>query len=194
MNPPGVDQTLFYPTPKLKDPTLVYFGGMRKYKRPLEVLYLLKILIEKLNNLKLFIIGKGPEESKMKQLTYELKLQKYVEFKGRVSSKELSVIVSSSWLNLHTSVTEGWGLSILEASAAGTPTVAYDVPGVRDSVENCLNGIKVKDGDIKALADAAFLILSDNKRWISSSVVVAQKYSWDKTTQLWDKLIMETIE
>ena len=167
---------------------------MRKYKRPLEVLYLLKILIEKLNNLKLFIIGKGPEESSMKQLTYELKLQNYVEFKGRVSSKELSVIVSSSWLNIHTSVTEGWGLSILEASAAGTPTVAYDVPGVRDSVENGQNGIKVKDGDRKALADAAFSILNNPNRWWSSSVKVAQKYSWDKTAQLWDKLITEIID
>lgn len=194
MNPPGVDRTLFHPIPKLKYPTLVYFGGMRKYKRPQEVLYLLKTLNGKLSNLKLFIIGKGPEESSMKQLTYELKLQNYVEFKGRVSSKELSVIVSSSWLNIHTSVTEGWGLSILEASAAGTPTVAYDVPGVRDSVENGQNGIKVKDGDRKALADAAFSILNNPNRWWSSSVKVAQKYSWDKTAQLWDKLITEIID
>ena len=88
-------------------------------------------------------------------------------------------------------VTEGWGLSILEASAAGTPTVAYGVPGVRDAVEDGLNGMKVEDGNRDALADAAFSILKNPERWWSSSVEVAKKYSWDKTAELWEKLITE---
>jgi glycosyltransferase involved in cell wall biosynthesis len=167
---------------------MVYFGGMRKYKRPLESLYLLKSLIEKLEGLKLFIIGTGPEERSMRELVNKLNMQDFVEFTGRISSEELSYIVASSWLNVHTSVTEGWGFSILEASAAGTPTVAYDVPGVTDAVEDGLNGIKVKDGNRKALADAAHSILTNPEKWWSSSVKVAQKYSWDKTTEKWIKL------
>ena len=39
--------------------------------------------------------------------------------------------------------------SILEAAAAGTPTVAYEVPGVEDAIENGLNGLKIKNGDRK---------------------------------------------
>ena len=118
-------------------------------------------------------------------------MQDYVEFTGRISSEELSDIVASSWLNVHTSVTEGWGLSILEATASGTPTVAYDVPGVMDVVEDGLNGIKVKDGDKKALEEAAFTILTKPEKWWSSSVKVAEKYSWDKTSELWIKLLQE---
>ena len=189
MIPPGVDQKLFHPAAKSKYPSLVYFGGMRKYKRPPEVLYLLKSLLDKLESLKLFIIGTGPEEQGMKRLVNELNMQDCVEFTGRISNKELSDIVASSWLNVHTSVTEGWGFSILEAAASGTPTVAYDVPGVRDAVEDGLNGIKVKDGDRKALADAALSILNNPGRWWSSSTEVAKKYSWDKTAELWEKLI-----
>ena len=192
MIPPGVDKGLFHPAAKSKYPSMVYFGGMRKYKRPLETLYLLKGLLGKLQYVKLFVIGTGPEERSMKRLANELNMQDYVEFTGRISSEELSGIVASSWLNVHTSVTEGWGLSILEAAASGTPTVAYDVPGVRDTVEDGLNGIKVKDGDRKALADAAISILSDPVRWWSSSTEVAKKYSWDKTAELWEKLIDET--
>ena len=94
---------------------------------------------------------------------------------------------------MHTSVTEGWGFSILEASAAGTPTVAYGVPGVRDAVEDGLNGIKVEDGNRNALADAALSILNDPERWWSSSVKVAEKYSWDKTAELWDSLIRNVV-
>ena len=189
MIPPGVDKGLFHPAAKSKYPSMVYFGGMRRYKRPLETLYLLKGLLGKLEYVKLFVIGAGPEERSMKRLANELNMQDYVEFTGRISSEELSGIVASSWLNVHTSVTEGWGLSILEAATSGTPTVAYDVPGVRDTVEDGLNGIKVKDGDRKALADAAFSILSDPVRWWSSSTEVAKKYSWDKTAESWEKLI-----
>ena len=191
MNPPGVDLKLFHSAAKSKYPSMVYFGGMRRYKRPQEILYLLKSILSKIGDIKLFIIGTGPEEQSMKRLANELNVQNYVEFKGRISSEELSAIVALSWLNVHTSVTEGWGLSIIEASATGTPTVAYSVPGVRDAVEDGLNGIKVEDGNRDALADAAFSILKDPERWWSSSVEVAKKYSWDKTAELWEKLIKE---
>lgn len=189
INPPGVDQNQFHPFSKTRVPTIVYFGGIRKYKRPQEVLFLLKNLLKRIENLKLFIVGLGPEQQNLMKLTHELKLQEYVIFTGRISNDELSNIVASSWLNVHTSITEGWGYSILEASAAGTPTVAYDVPGVRDAVENGMNGIKVKDGDRKALTEAALSILTDPKRWYSSSVEVAKKYSWDRTAEVWHSLI-----
>ena len=193
MIPPGVDQKLFHPAAKFRYPSLVYFGGMRRYKRPEEVLYLLKGLLHKIERLKLVIIGTGPEEKNMKKLANELNVQNHVEFKGRISSDELSDVVASSWLNVHTSVTEGWGFSILEASAAGTPTVAYDVPGVRDAVEDGRNGIKVKDGNMEALAEAAFSIMSDPERWWSSSIEVARKYSWDATAELWESLIRKVV-
>ncbi len=189
MNPPGVNLNLFHRAAKTQNPSLVYFGGMREYKRPQESLFLLKDLLERIKPIYLFIIGSGPEEPNLRKLASELNLQNYAIFKGRVSDTELSNIVASSWLNVHTSVTEGWGLTILEASATGTPTVAYDVPGVRDTVENGLNGIKVRDGDRKGLSDAAFLILSDPEKWWSSSIEVAKKYSWDKTSELWEKLL-----
>lgn len=191
LNPPGVDLNLFHPAAKTKFPSVIYFGGMRRYKRPQEILFVVKDLLKKIKSIKFFIIGSGPEEENLRKLAWELNLLDYVIFKGRVSNKDLADIVASAWLNIHTSVTEGWGYSILEASAAGTPTVAYDVPGVRDAVENGINGLKVKDGDRKSLAEAAYSILSDPERWWSSSVEVAKKYSWDKTAELWETLIKE---
>ncbi|MCL4480680.1 MAG: glycosyltransferase family 4 protein [Candidatus Thermoplasmatota archaeon] len=185
MNPPGVDTNTFRPAIKSQYPSIVYFGGMRKYKRPQESIFLLKDLISRCQDIRLFIIGTGPEEEKLKHLSIELNLQESVDFLGRVSTKELSRIISSAWLNVHTSVTEGWGYSILEASSAGTPTVAYDVPGVRDAIEDGLNGTKVMDGNRKALANAAHSILTNPEKWWSSSVKVARKYSWDKTAERW---------
>jgi glycosyltransferase involved in cell wall biosynthesis len=189
LNPPGVDMNLFHPSAKTSYPSMVYFGGMRRYKRPQEIIYLLKSLLAMFHDIKLYIVGAGPEEENLKNLTSAFNLQNHVIFKGRITNEELSDIVSKSWLNIHTSVTEGWGYSILEASASGTPTVAYDVPGVRDAVEDGNNGLKVKDGDRKALLEAAYSILSDPERWWLSSLEVAKKYSWDKTAEVWEDLI-----
>ena len=191
MNPPGVNTTLFRPGTKTNYPSVVYFGGMRKYKRPQEALFLFHALLRKFHDLRLIIIGTGPEEFRMKRLASDLNIQEYSEFKGRLSTEQLAATVASAWINIHTSITEGWGLSIIEASATGTPTVAYDVPGVKDVIEDGKNGIKVEDCNREALANAALKILSDPAGWWSSSIDVAKKYSWDKTADIWEKLIQE---
>lgn len=191
---PGVNSELFKPGIKTNHPSMVYFGGMRPYKRPEESLYLLSLLRNKINGLKLTIIGEGISKPGLENLAKDLDVTNDVIFTGKISYEKISELVSKAWLNIHTSKTEGWGISITEASAAGTPTVAYDVPGVRDAVEDEMNGIKVKDGDRKGLSDAAFSILSNPERWWSSSIEVARKYSWDKTAGLWENLIHEVAE
>ena len=190
---PGVNAELFYPSIKTQHPSLVYFAGMRPYKRPSEPLYLLKEIRTEISDIKLIMIGDGPSKNELERLCVELDLRENVVFTGRISDSEVAKVVGSSWLNIHTSVTEGWGISIIEAASAGTPTVAFKVPGVSDSVENGLNGSTVEDGNRKELVDAALNILREPKKWWLSSIEVAKKYSWDKTTELWDSLIRNVI-
>ena len=130
--------------------------------------------MRKCPNLRLTIIGDGPTKLKLEQLSAELQITGYAVFTGRVSNEKLAELVSSSWINIHSSVTEGWGYSITEVASAGTPTVAYRVAGVSDSIENGVNGITVDDGDRKAFRNAAFAILNDPRKWWLSSVEVAK--------------------
>ncbi len=187
--PPGIDLKLYKKIKKTVDPTIVYFGGMRRYKRPAEIIHVFNDLAVKIHTLKLIMIGTGPELKSLRELANTYGLNDRITFAGRVNDEVLASKVSESWLNLHTSITEGWGYSITEASAAGTPTVAYSVPGVKDAIEDGINGIKVKDGDRKALAEAALKILSSPETWWDSSAKVIEKYSWDKTAQNWENLI-----
>ncbi len=191
--PPGVDLNLFLQSEKTSEPSIVYFGGMRKYKRPKEVILIFHEMIAQIPNLKLTMVGMGPEFKSLRYLVTAYHLDNNVTFTGRVSDEKLSSIVSRSWLNFHTSITEGWGLSILEASASGTPTVAYSVPGVVDTIEDGKNGLKVKDGNRGAFMDAALKILSDPKPWWNSSCTVAEKYSWNETAMRWDKIMKQII-
>ena len=171
----------------------MYFGGMRKYKRPGEVLWIFRQIHKEIPEARMTVIGSGPELTHVKELVESNGLSGNVVFTGRIPDEKLASIVSRSWVNLHTSQTEGWGYSILESSAAGTPTVAYSVPGVVDTIEDGINGFKVKDNDQDAFVDAVLKILENPKPLWDSSRRVAEKYSWDDTARLWDKAIREVL-
>jgi len=187
--PPGVDHDLFRPGPKTPFPSIVYFGGMRRYKRPRDALLAFALVRREIPDARLYVVGEGPELPGLRELAEGLGIGGSAEFTGRLDYGELAGLVSSAWLNVHTSVAEGWGYSITEAAAAGTPTVAYDVPGVSDAVEEGRNGIRVRDGDVMALAEAALRILRDPDEWWRSSGEVAARYSWERTTDMWEGVL-----
>ena len=65
---------------------------------------------------------------------------------GRVPEQAKADLLSSAWLTVAPSLAEGWGLTVLEANTLGTPAVAYDVPGLRDSVRDGRTGWLVPAG------------------------------------------------
>ena len=109
------------------------------------------------------IVGESVERAKLELLVHRFNL-KSLTFTGKLNNEDLARIVSESWLNVHTSVTEGCGISIIEVAAEGTPTVAYGVPGVAKSIEDCMNGIKVKEGDRDALFGAVEKVISEPEK------------------------------
>lgn len=188
--PPGVDTDRLLPHEKYDQPSLIYFGGLRDYKRPYEALHLLKELLPIYPDIKLRVSGSGPSLPKMKSLALSLGLRKNVEFLGRLDEKELFDVVSRSWLNLHFSRAEGWGYSILEASSCGTPTLAYDVPGVSEAILNDKNGVTVQDHRWEELFENARKMLDNYGSWGQTSRNVAKYYSWDVTASIWEKHLL----
>jgi len=69
-----------------------------------------------------------------------------------------------AWIITSTSMIEGWGMTVTEAAACGTPCIAYDVPGLRDSIIDGRTGILVKkNGSIKRLAETMIEVLKDKQ-------------------------------
>jgi glycosyltransferase involved in cell wall biosynthesis len=82
------------------------------------------------------------------------------------------------------SVNEGWGLVVLEAMAAGTPTVVCDLPVFREYLTAGRDALVVQPGDDEALADALASLATDEPlrcRLIHAGDLVAAHYSWDDT-------------
>ena len=179
---PGVDHELFKPRKKFDEPTLVYFSGMRDYKRPWLSLYLLK----ELSNAKLIIVGDGPSFSRTIEKCKELNLCDRVSFTGRIDNERLAEIIARSWVNLHFSLAEGFGYTVLEAAACGTPTVALDAPGVSEVINEFGFGLVAKDLD--DMKNKIIEIIKDYDTWSRRVYQNSLQFSWDKTAEEWDRL------
>ena len=182
--PPGVDLNLFFPGKKTKNVQLIYFGGFRKYKRPEFLLTVYEQLNSVVNNLCMVVTGEGKLLERIKQ---EAVSKNYnIRFTGKVGQTELANLIRESWINLHFSVTEGWGLSIIESSASGTPTIALTAPGVIDTVAENYNGFIVRE--IDQFRDKILNMIENEETFAKKSREFAERFDWEKTTNLWNEL------
>lgn len=102
-------------------------------------------LMEKEVMVQLTILGDGPELRRLQRLTAEMDLQKNIIFKGRVENirKELESSDQFWFASLH----EGLSNAVLEAMAAGLPSVVLDAPGVSECHIHGVTGYITKDAD-----------------------------------------------
>ena len=183
--PPGVDLNLFSPGKKSESVQLIYFGGFRRYKRPQYILNIYEQLNTKINVLKIVVTGDG---KLLQQIREEAKTKNYnIFFPGKVDQDELARLIKESWVNLHFSITEGWGLSIIESSASGTPTVAFNVPGLVDTVKTNFNGFLVND--ISEFGDKILHIIKNEGLFIENSRIFAENFTWERTAEMWYELL-----
>ena len=100
---------------------------------------------------------------------------------GRVSEGAKVKLLGNSWVFAYPSTMEGWGISALEANACGTPVIASNVPGLRDSVHNPKSGILVEKGNVQAYKEMIGLLLTNKnlrRQFEKNSLDWAKKFSW----------------
>ncbi len=149
---------------KFKNPTLVSLGSMRSMKRTLDQVKAFELAKIDIPNLKLKIAGNTSGDYGMKVLDYVKKslAKDDIKIYGKVSTTEKIRLLQRSHILLQTAIKEGWGLTVTEAASQGTPAVAYNVDGLRDSIKNNETGI-ITDQNPKALAAGIKQLLSDEK-------------------------------
>jgi len=126
------------PTPRSPDPLFLAIGRLADYKR-LDLLLRLWDRVRHVVGGTLVIAGDGPERPRLEALAGP-----GVVFTGRVSDQEKHRLMCSAWLLLHPALIEGWGIVVAEAAIRGTPAVAFDVSGLRDSVVHGQTGMLVR--------------------------------------------------
>jgi glycosyltransferase involved in cell wall biosynthesis len=184
--PNGVDLDFYHPDPaepRYPEPTLLYLGRLKRYKRVDLILRALARLRDAGVRARLIIAGQGDAAPTLRRLCEELDLGELVEFPGFVSDEMKRRYFRGAWVHLLTSPKEGWGITNLEAAACGTPTVASDSPGLRDSVVDGVTGYLVPHGDLDALTERIRELLEDpalRDRLGTQARAFAEEFSWER--------------
>lgn len=184
----GIDSAWFTPDPgaRAAAPLFAYLGRLKKYKR---VDLILRAFAQAaIPGATLEIAGAGDHRAALERLVQSLDLGDRAKFLGRISEPEKLTLLRRAWALAFTSPKEGWGITNLEAAACGTPVVASDSPGIRESVRDGETGYLVPHGDVDALAGAMRRLAADR----SLVETLGRQGRAFASTFTWDRAAAET--
>jgi glycosyltransferase involved in cell wall biosynthesis len=138
---------------------VVVLGRLSPHKRVDLVVRAVAALQPTRPALHLDVIGKGPDRDRLETLVHDLGVEKHVTFHGYVSEADKAALLDRARLHVCASDVEGWGQVVAEAAAYGVPTVARDVPGLRDSVRHEHTGWLMPEPTIDLSAVQARLLV-----------------------------------
>ncbi|HUR94162.1 MAG TPA: glycosyltransferase family 4 protein [Gemmatimonadales bacterium] len=188
---PGVDGTRFVPAPdggRTEQPRFLYVGRLKRYKGIALAIRALAAARVHRGDLALDIAGTGDHRPELEQLAASLGLAEVVRFHGFVSEAAKIELLQRSWANVFPSPKEGWGITVVEAAACGTPSIASNSPGLRDSVRDGETGFLVPHGNVDALA-GRMLELAGSPAVVARLGRGARRFAEGLT---WDRTAAET--
>lgn len=181
--PPGIDD--WYRTAGVGDadsptPLVVAAGRLTSAKRFDVLIRAVHALRVELPEVRLVIVGEGPERPVLERLVAELGVGSAVELTGWATRDELLDWYRRAWVVASASVSEGWGMTLTEAAAVGTPAVATDIVGHRDAVAA---GAGLLVDDQVGFETALRKVLTDGelRAELGSAALGARRLSWDAT-------------
>jgi glycosyltransferase involved in cell wall biosynthesis len=173
------------------EPTVVYLGRLKRHKMPDHALKAFAMIKNELPHAKMWVIGDGDMREELKLMNIQ-----DVVFYGHIKDELKYDLLRKAHLLLVPSLREGWGLVVTEANAMGTPAIAYDSPGLRDSVVDEKTGILVKDKTPQNLASSALALLKNPdllKIFSDNALIFSRRFSWDNTAEEFDKIIKRLV-
>ena len=178
------------------DPQIIIAGRLVPVKQHHLVLEIMPLLVEKFPKIQLVIVGAGPIEDELKQMSKDLKIEDHIRWEGFRSN--MHDYIRDSDLMVLPSSAEGFGLVILEAWEHAKPVIAFDVPAPNEIIIDKKNGCLVKPFDTQSLFDSINGILSDTKTLEDMGkhgyMTLKEKYSLtsmsDQTLLLYEQVIV----
>ncbi len=185
---PGVSFDHYTPDAALRAPipTFAYVGRLKRYKG-------VDLVIQAFARVRdasavLEIAGAGDYRPALEALVASLDLTSRVRFLGFISEEEKLALLRRAWGVALASPKEGWGLTNVEAAACGTPVVASNSPGIRESVRDGVTGFLVPHGDTVAMADA-FGRLAASRAVVEAMGADARRFA---ETFTWERAATQT--
>lgn len=172
---------------KEKKKTAIYLGAISKDKGIEDGLKIFSYIDQKEDNWQFWIVGKSKQRylQVLKRLSRDFGINEKLKFWGYVSEKEKYELLARAHVLVNPSIREGWGLVVIEAADMGTPTVGYNVPGLRNSIKDGKTGILCNPNPVDC-SDAIISLLSDKNRYKGlrkNCFKWSKEFSWEKSSK-----------
>ncbi|MCP4293637.1 MAG: glycosyltransferase family 4 protein, partial [bacterium] len=155
-------------------------GRFSEQKNFADLIRAASVLKEKTQDFQLVIGGDGPQRDELESLIGELDLGEFVFLPGNLVN--LNSVMQAADVFVMSSLWEGLPLVLLEAMAAGLPSVGYDIKGIDEIIEDGVHGYIAPTGDVDGLADRLFWVLGDDVRrgemGDAGRALVAEEYNF----------------
>lgn len=176
----GVELHAFEPGQRAAEPTLLYLGRLKRYKR----VELLLDVLEGIPGSVLEIAGDGDHRPALEQELDRRGLRDRVRLHGHVDEATKLALLQRAWVNLTASSAEGWCLTVMEAAACSTPSAAIAVGGLPESIDDGVTGLLADDGP--GLVEATRRIVEDpelREQMGRAALTRAREFTWDRTAR-----------
>jgi len=159
----------------------VVAGRLSPYKQIDRVIKAVNNVRTVIPNVKLEIIGEGPDQSNLRTIISSLPDSNWILLKGRVAEKDLIETYQRAWVVSSASLSEGWGMTLTEGARCGTVSVASNIPGHADAVSHGVSGY-LFDND-EEYEEHLISLLSSRDNAISlgeSALQWSSRFTWEK--------------
>jgi glycosyltransferase involved in cell wall biosynthesis len=158
-------------------PRLLFLGRLVRHKRPAEAVAAFRQVRRRLPDARLDVVGDGYLRASLEE-----QAQPGVTIHGFLPEAAKAALLDAADVLLVPCTREGWGIVAVEASSRGVPVVAYNVPGLCDSVADGQTGV-LCDPVPDAMAAATVALLDDRSRWAAMAAAGpdwARRFTWEK--------------
>lgn len=197
----GIDHDRYFPGKKLSTPLFICVNRLVKMKRTDLVIRAMNLLTKTHPEAKLIIVGTGYDRPRLEKLRNDLNLKSTISFSDEnvwffdKNLKDMKVkLMQRAWALVLPSVKEGWGMTVTESAACGTPSIVTDVTGLKDSVIKNETGIVVSSNPtVKELSESMEKIITNRNlrsRLSKNSLQFSKKFNWDESCRQFEKIII----
>jgi glycosyltransferase involved in cell wall biosynthesis len=179
--PPGIDARFSPGGARSPRPLVVAVGRLMPVKRFDALITQLAAVRHRVPGLELVIVGEGAERERLEDLIEAVDGTEWIRLPGHLADGELVALYRRAWVLASASVAEGWGMTVTEAAACGTPAVVTDIAGHRDAVVDGVTGVLSAPGALGTELAALLVDGPRRERLAAAARSRSASFTWEAT-------------
>jgi glycosyltransferase involved in cell wall biosynthesis len=182
--PPGIDARFSPGGERSATPLVVAVGRLVPVKQLDRLITALVEVRRRHPQLEAVIVGEGYRRDQLEAQVHEAAAERWIHLPGRLDDDEVLALYRRAWVLASASAREGWGMTVTEAAACGTPAVVSRIAGHADAVVDGESGLLVDDP--VEMAGALERVIADptlRRRLSDGALAHARRFTWGATAR-----------